>query len=696
MSSEIGKNARRKNVSATARTGDTTMNTTTASGEVVTEAAGNANLNNTTAGSNVNVEAGRDATLNATSAENDVNVKAEENVTLDSTAAANVNTNAANGSATLRSTGAGRNVNVLAGRNATLYATSAGNNVNVSAAANTVMNTTSAANVNAEAVNGNAALSNTTASDNVSVTAGNDVTLTDTNASVNVTATAGNDTVLSNTAASGNVAVSAGNDAALNSTRTSGDVTVNTGKDAKLNSTRAANDVTVTAGNDAAMTETAAGNNVTVTTGRNSTLDTTEAGNNTEVKAGKDAKLSGTKATNVNTEANGSATLNDTAAGNQVTVNAGEILMIAGTTAEDLTATATGDLTVGEMNARTAAITAGGAIDQKAGTVLSVNGLTVKAAGNIGTEGAMLTIRTDEIMATGSNVYLNNRSGSLMIHDITGETVKIETAGDINTFRDGLITAKVLDIHAIGYIGQKDARLKVSVSNELDLKSEAGEPWFENEYWPTLTDHETGISVYGHFELTAQLTVLTTAAFAKELYPEDAEALLKEIAAKDAFNFTGGCPKSILQLLTDRLADGACELLWKLIADGRTMYDFVLKISVPYCGSKVSLRIPLAGLNPEYQDELEGQKVYVLISANGKLICTESIVENGTVKAILDELGISGEHPQYTQAVILSEDEFKKLREEGLIPDEALRDPNGNVLPVTVQANTDGENTENI
>ena len=80
----------------------------------------------------------------------------------------------------------------------------------------------------------------------------------------------------------------------------------------------------------------------------------------------------------------------------------------------------------------------------------------------------------------------------------------------------------------------------------------------------------------------------------------------------------------------------------------------------------------------------------------GELLCVESKVEDGNVKGVLDELGMSKEHNQYTQVVIISEEEFAKLREEGLIPDEALRTQDGKpvVNPDTVQANAAG--TENI
>ena len=414
--------------------------------------------------------------------------------------------------------------------------------------------------------------------------------------------------------------------------------------------------------------------NLDVTAGNNITEkdDSAITTGNLDLNAGNDIDLHNTTADQINAQAGNDVTLTDTTAGS-MTVNAGN------------------DVTLGETTTQTADITAGGTVGQTSGSVLNADTLTVQAGGNIGSDDKPLTIRTNEITAGGANVYLNNLSDSLMVHNITGEVVKIKTAGDINTYSDGLIKAKELWIHAMGHIGRPDAKMRVHVMRKLELISDAGRPWYINLFWPTLTDKATGVSVHGHFDILAGLTVIATAEFAKELYPEEAEELLKDIAAEDVFNFTGGCTKDLLDLLSEKLDDGtgACKLLWKLIAEGRTLYDFVLKITHPACDSKIILTVPLAGLDPDYNGELEGRTVYVLITVRGSLICVKTTVEDGTVKAVLDGLGISRKYAGYTQVIILSEEEFDRAYGEGLIPDESLRDADGNELQTTEQASAE-------
>ena len=510
------------------------------------------------------------------------------------------------------------------------------------------------------------------------------------NAGGNITEKAGSDVTTNN------LNLTAGGSITLDNTKAS-EVNAKSGGSTNLTNTNVANDINVTAGSTNLNGTTA--ENVNVTTTGDANLTNTKAEKDVTVEAGSDAKLAKTEAgENVSVTTGGDAKLEETKAGKDVTVEAGSNAQVSGTTTNTVSVQADKDVILGNTEAKTGEIISGGKIGQEGGAVVGVDNLTMIASGDIGSDEKPIVINTAEITAIGSNVYLSNLSDLLMIHNITGDIVKIDTKGNINTFRDGMITADELFIHAGGWIGQPDARLRMTVRKRYELLSDIGQIWYENFFWPTLVDKRTGITLYGHFDITAQLKVLTTLEFAQELFPELTAELLKGIATEGINNFLGGCPKDILEMLIERLSEetGANALLWRLIAEGRTLFDFVMKINNPACDSNVSIMIPLIGLNPDYKDELEGQKVYILTSAMGELLCVESKVEDGNVKGVLDELGMSKEHNQYTQVVIISEEEFAKLREEGLIPDEALRTQDGKpvVNPDTVQANAAG--TENI
>ena len=582
-------------------------------------------------------------------------------------------TEATEGSATLTDTEAGKDVNVKAGKDATLENTTAGNNVT------------------AETTNGDVKLTDTTAGSSVTATGGNNATLANTDAKNDVTATAGKDATLSNTVAGNDVTATVGKDATLTDTTAGNDVTTTAGNNATLTGTTAGRNIMVNAangnasmnttnakslkviaGSNVTLTDTNAEENITARAGNDATLKTTKAGNNVTVEATSgDTELTDTIAKRVITEAGNDVTLDKTTAKDNVEATAGGHATLEDTTTDILEVTAGNDLTIGETDTQSTTAKAGGRIMQVSGAVLQANLLDMQADGDIGSSEEPIDVFTDEITAIGENVYLINHSESLLVHNIKGSIVDILTMGDINTTREGLVEATWLTLHAVGSIGTPDAKMRLNVTGSMKITSDAGTPWYVNLFWPTLKDRTTQLQMRGHFDIAARLFVLTTAEFARTLFPEATDKILKDLDGEEEeyFNFTGGCPKDVLQVLIDNLTDetGANELLWRLIGDGRTLFDFVTYITQPRCDSRITVKILLSGLDPEYKDELEGEDVYVMASVDGELICAKGTVTDGKVEVDIESLGISKELPQYTQFVIISEEVYEELVEEELI-----------------------------
>ncbi|MDR9824204.1 hypothetical protein RCJ22_01125, partial [Vibrio sp. FNV 38] len=131
------------------------------------------------------------------------------------------------------------------------------------------------------------------------------------------------------------------------------------------------------------------------------------------------------------------------------------------------------------------------------------------------------------------------------------------------------------------------------------------------------------------FHRAAQLKVLTTSEYAVMIVPEWLDELLNGSLTKENSNFVGGCPVSVLTALSDMTDKDIYKMIWQLIADGRTLYDMVLAVTYRpnwFPNSAMQFEISLKGLNPDYEDELEGQRVYALVGVRGKLICVQTMV----------------------------------------------------------------------
>ena len=242
------------------------------------------------------------------------------------------------------------------------------------------------------------------------------------------------------------------------------------------------------------------------------------------------------------------------------------------------------------------------------------------------------------LTAEGENIYLKNLSRNLLVRSITGKDVAIDTKGSINTTPDGMITANNLKIHASGNIGSATEPLRINVSGKTDFSTEMGLVWFRNFFsaWRWLIDEETQIGILGIFARDAQISVITTAE---------------------------------LQKMTD-VADAITALLWKLIANGDTLYDFVIGLlsdAETVCYSMMYVRIDLHELDENYDDSLEGQTVYVLAGVAGKLICVKTVVKDGVICLSLNALGMNEADFGYTQFAVVDEETFERLQSEGLL-----------------------------
>ena len=130
-----------------------------------------------------------------------------------------------------------------------------------------------------------------------------------------------------------------------------------------------------------------------------------------------------------------------------------------------------------------------------------------------------------------------------------------------------------------------------------------------------------------------------------------------------------------LRILMENVDIEAARLLWTLIGDGRTLYDFAVGIFAPsqtVCTSRMFFRIDLNTLDSTYDGSLEGQVVYVMLCVEGKLVCVRATVEDGCSYLVLDKLGMEKPDYSFTQFVIVNESTFLQLSEAGQIPEDSV------------------------
>ena len=271
-----------------------------------------------------------------------------------------------------------------------------------------------------------------------------------------------------------------------------------------------------------------------------------------------------------------------------------------------------------------------------------------------------------------------------------------------------MITAHDLTINAVDNIGAKGRPIRLTVSGKLRLSSLRGYIWYKNFFrkagraakqdgWTLLVDPETQISVYGRFAPGAYLEVTNTNHYAQMMYPE----LLKDIVTCECENLhdyyedctANGSPEA-LKALIDNTEIEACKLLWTLIGDGKTLYDFVLGIfapTQPVCTSEMYFKIDFNELDSTYDDALEGQTVYVMLCVEGKLVCVQAFVEDGCIYLVLDKLGMEKADFGYTQFTIVNEETFFELIDAGQIPEGSLIDSNGRPIVLDLEAEDEAD-----
>lgn len=380
--------------------------------------------------------------------------------------------------------------------------------------------------------------------------------------------------------------------------------------------------------------------------------------------------------------------------GSSITLDTNEI----GIRGDHVTLDVKDDVALNDIVANQATITAGGDVTQKDGTQVDVSDLTVRADGSIGSENDSIRMNVDEITAHGGSVYIDNTSADLAVNEIQGSDVVIDTAGSINTKPSGMITAHNLTIRAIFDIGAKDQPIRLSVDGNLILNSLLGRVWYSNTPagpdfdgtqaakrgdWRVLIDPITRIRVMGRFAPDAKLKVTNTIHYAQIKYADQLNT--ESCGCEDTSVYSEGCRGAAhaeaLKVLIDNAANENEKLLWTLISDGKTLYDFVLGIvseTKPVCTSSLYIEIDLAGLDSVYDGSLEGKTVYVMLTVAGKLIYVQTTVQEGKLRLTLDQLGMRSADYDYTQFIIVNEDTFIDLAESGILTSFSLIDADGN------------------
>lgn len=347
---------------------------------------------------------------------------------------------------------------------------------------------------------------------------------------------------------------------------------------------------------------------------------------------------------------------------------------------DDVDIITTGGVALGDIVAENVTINANGNVTQKDGAEIDADELEIHAKGDIGTEDKPIETNVNTITADGKDVYLDNHSMNLIVKEIIGKTVEINTAGAVNTaVPDGLITARNLTITAGYDVGTKEHPLRIRVDGTVSISSRWGDVFYDNfrpsvsgktpDYnpWRLLEDKISKIRVLGIFSDTARLEVLSTAHYAMLADPTLQETFFCD---EDLHSYSKNCPAASAELY-NTLIDGSdsdvCKLLWAVARDGRALCDFVLGIFSEtdfVCGSRMYFEISLDGLLEEYDGSLEGETLYVMLCVSGELICVPAMVQDGTIRFTLDRLGMNNADYGYTPFVIVEESVFNGLLEE--------------------------------
>ena len=425
-------------------------------------------------------------------------------------------------------------------------------------------------------------------------------------------------------------------------------VNIGTSEDLDINRINAGNDVTLTGHGDI----TGVGGDPTIT-GRSATLDAISTGDAT-------------------------STIGNSSGG-AMTTNTSEL----GIRGDNATINNTGNVVLDDIVGSNVNIQTDGSVTQKEGTQADVSDLEIRAGGNI----AIVT-HVDEITAIGENVYLDNKSDDMIVREIMANDVTIYTAGNMNTSPDGMITAHNLKIRAVYNVGTSDSPLRITVDGIVDVSSIRGNVYLVNFFrpaqpvnvsldeipeeipdgWRMLEDRISKIRVYGMFAPSAVLKVLATTHYAMLTDP----ALQEQFGCGEDLetysrNCTAAAKPEIYQALIDSTQSDVCKMLWALVRDQKSLYDFVLGIfsNDDYvCKSTMYFEVTLDGLDSNYDGHLEGETLYVLLCVANELVCIPAQVQEGKIQFKLDRLGMNNADYGYTPFVIVEEDVFHSLLAE--------------------------------
>ena len=169
-------------------------------------------------------------------------------------------------------------------------------------------------------------------------------------------------------------------------------------------------------------------------------------------------------------------------------------------------------------------------------------------------------------------------------------------------------------------------------------------------------------------------------------YPELTEGVIG-CACENLMDYSEDCAKAdlseALRILIENSDSDVCKLLWTLIAEGRTLYDFVLGIyapTKPVCASRMYFTVNFAELDSAYDGSLEGETVYVMLCVEGELVCVQVAVEGGEIRFALDRLGMEKPDYSFTQFIVVDEVTFTELYGEGAIPEGCLIGSDGRAV----------------
>ena len=424
----------------------------------------------------------------------------------------------------------------------------------------------------------------------------------------------------------GNATITSGGDVAGQdkdslSAAIGGQLTVNAKDNVNLTSTDTLNINSVTAGNDVTLKtngDILSGSTEPAISGNKVNLNAVSTGDSTSVISGADGK--------------------------PMVMSANRAAM----RADDIDSSFLGSVQLDDIAAEIARIQAEDNIFQTEGAVLAAADLTLAAGKDIGTETNPVTINTSILTATGENIYIKNLSRMLLVRNITGKNVEIETDGSINTTDDGLIQANKLKIYALGNIGSATKPLRIRVRGELDLAVKMGQIWYTNSSdWRWLVHELTQTGLLGIFADDAEISVIST----DELKAQ----------AEDA--------------------DEATKALWQMVEDGRTAADLVIGVESEAkkpCTSVVYVHIDLKELQENYDGSLDGSTVYVMAAVAGRTVIVKTSVEDGVAELELDSMGMTEDDLfGYTQFVMVTEETFTRMQNEGSLADAEVTEFEG-------------------